>query len=358
MVARLGTLHRDVSVSTGDIGACFPTVVWHAEQPLLRTAPAPLYLLSKLVRESGYKVVVTGEGADEVLAGYDIYREAAVRRFWARDPTSSRREEIVARLYPWMVRNPAQAPAFAKAFFGRDLDLADPGLSHRPRWNSTRQVRLMLEPALRERVEGIDVAGELLARLPPEHSRWPDLARDQWLEMTTLLAGYILAAQGDRMLMANSVEGRFPFLDCELVAFANRLPARHKLLALDEKHLLKVACGDLLPDSIRTRPKQPYRAPDAGSFFADGRALDWVDDLTSEARLRRAGVFNATAVERFVSKCRKTGGRQMSNTDNMRLVAVLSTMLLHDQFIEGDGRGAASERPPEPVTEIDRVAAS
>jgi asparagine synthase (glutamine-hydrolysing) len=358
MVARLGTVHRDVRVTTDDIGACFPTVVWHAEQPLLRTAPAPLYLLSKLVRESGYKVVVTGEGADEVLAGYDIYREAAVRRFWARDRSSTRREDIVKRLYPWMVRNPAQAPAFAKAFFGMDLDLADPGLSHRPRWNSTRQVRLMLEPSLRERLDGVDVAGELLARLPPEHSRWPDLGRDQWLEMTTLLAGYILAAQGDRMLMANSVEGRFPFLDWELVTFANNLPARHKLLALDEKHLLKVACGDLLPESIRTRPKQPYRAPDAASFFSGGRALDWVEDLTSEARIVRAGIFNATAVDRLVAKCRKVGGRQMSNTDNMRLVAVLSTMLLHDQYIEGDGRGTASERPPEPVTEIDRVAAA
>jgi asparagine synthase (glutamine-hydrolysing) len=358
MVARLGTVHRDVSVSTADIGACFPKVVWHAEQPLLRTAPAPLYLLSKLVRENGYKVVVTGEGADEVLAGYDIYREAAVRRFWARDRSSTRRADIVQRLYPWMVRNPAQAPAFAKAFFGMDLDLADPGLSHRPRWNSTRQVRLMLDPALRDQVEGIDVAAQLLDRLPPEHVRWADLARDQWLEMTTLLAGYILAAQGDRMLMANSVEGRFPFLDWELVGFANRLPARHKLLGLDEKHLLKVACGDLLPESIRTRPKQPYRAPDAASFFVDGRPLEWVAELTSGERLARAGVFNATAVERLLGKCRKVEGRQMGNTDNMRLVAVLSTMLLHDQYVEGDGRGDASERPPEPVTEIDEARAA
>jgi asparagine synthase (glutamine-hydrolysing) len=159
------------------------------------------------------------------------------------------------------------------------------------------------------------------------------------------------------MLMANSVEGRFPFLDWELVSFANQLPARHKLLGLDEKHLLKVACGDLLPESIRTRPKQPYRAPDAASFFVDGRPLEWVAELTSNERIARAGVFNATAVERLVGKCRKVDGRQMSNTDNMRLVAVLSTMLLHEQFVEGDGRGDASERPPEPVTQLDQVEA-
>ncbi len=355
MVRRLGTHHHDVSVSTRDIGACFPTVCWHAERPLLRTAPAPLYLLSKLVRENGYKVVVTGEGADEVLAGYDIFREAALRRFWARDLDSTRRSTLVQKLYPWMVRNPAQAPAFARAFFGKDLDLADPGLSHRPRWNSTRQVRLMLDPDVRSEIDGIDVAGRLLDRLPSESSSWSNLGRDQWLEMTTLLGGYILSAQGDRMLMANSIEGRFPYLDCDLVDFANALPSRHKLLALDEKHLLKVACSDLLPRSIKHRPKQPYRAPDAASFFYEVNALDWVDDLTSTDRISRAGVFNPRAVEKLVAKCRRVGGLRMSNTDNMRIVAVLSTMLLHDQYIEGDGSGGFDDRPPEPITKIDHV---
>lgn len=355
MVARLGTHHRDVSVSTRDIGTCFPEVVWHAERPLLRTAPAPLYLLSKLVRDNGYKVVVTGEGADEVLAGYDIYREATVRRFWARDPDSQLRARIVERLYPWMVRNPAQAPAFARAFFGKDLSLDDPALSHRPRWGSTRQIRMMLAPEVKKELEELDVAGDLLAQLPEAHETWADLGRDQWLEMKTLLAGYILSAQGDRMMMANSVEGRFPFLDHELVDFANGLPARHKLLALDEKHLLKVAFDDLLPRSIKNRPKQPYRAPDAASFFFQVEALDWVEELLSTERVARAGVFNPKAVSALTAKCRRVGGLRMSNTDNMRIVAILSTMLLHQQFIEGDG-SAGDERPPaEPVTRIDRV---
>ena len=356
MVARLGTDHRDVSVSTRDIGACFPRVVWHAEQPLLRTAPAPLYLLSKLVRESGYKVVVTGEGADEVLAGYDIYREASVRRFWGRDPASTRRADIVQRLYPWMVRNPAQAPALARAFFGKDLDLADPGLSHRPRWGSTRQLRNLLSPDWREAVSAVPVSDELLARLPAEHTGWSGLCRDQWIEMVTLLAGYILSAQGDRMMMANSVEGRFPFLDRDVVGLANSMPARHKLLGLDEKHVLKVACGHLLPRAIRERPKQPYRAPDAASFFFQVNALDYMTELTSRSRIERAGIFSPAAVEPLVTKCRRVGGIRMSNTDNMRAVAVISTMLLHEQFIEGDGRGWSDEVPAEPVTVIDRVA--
>jgi asparagine synthase (glutamine-hydrolysing) len=355
MVARLGTIHRDVSVSTRDVGTCFPDVLWHAERPILRTAPAPLFLLSKLVRDSGYKVVVTGEGADEVLAGYDIFREAAVRRFWGRDAKSARRATVVSRLYPWMVRNPAQAPAFARAFFGKDLDLNDPGLSHRPRWNATKQLRLMLQPDLREAVNAMDVAGELLDQLPTTHQGWANLSRDQWLEMNTLLSGYILSAQGDRMLMAHSVEGRFPFLDCDFIEYANTLPARHKLMGLDEKHLLKVACQDLLPRSIRNRPKQPYRAPDAASFFFEVDALEWVDELTRPERLAEAGLFHPKGVERLLAKCRRVGGLKMSNTDNMRIVAILSAMLVDEHFIKGNGQGPSTEEPPGPVTELDQL---
>lgn len=349
MVGRLGADHRDVLVSHEDIGKVFPDVVWHAERPILRTAPAPLYLLSKLVRESGFKVVVTGEGADEIMAGYDIYREAKVRLFLARDPSSKKRAGIFLRLYPWMARTPSSAPAFARSFFGKGLDLSDPGISHRPRWDTTSAIRLLLDADLRAEMEKTDVAQNLLSRFPGSHWKWDTLCRAQWLEMVSLLSGYILSAQGDRMLMANSVEGRFPFLDCNFVDFANQLPARQKLLALDEKHLLKVAFGDLIPKSILERPKQPYRAPDAASFF-NVKGLDWVDALLSEDHLKKAGIFAPSAVVRFIDKCRRVKGLQMSNTDNMRMVAILSAMLVHHHYIEHDGRGSCDELPPEPVT--------
>ena len=118
MSAVLGTQHQDVMVSPSDIAAVFPEVIWHAESPILRAAPAPLFLLSKLVRDNGYKVVVTGEGADEVLAGYDIFREARVRLFWSRDPESAKRTRAAELLYPWMARSPGRTPAFARSFFG------------------------------------------------------------------------------------------------------------------------------------------------------------------------------------------------------------------------------------------------
>ena len=86
MARHFGTDHQVVEASHEDIGDVFPDVVWHCETPLLRTAPAPMFLLSRLVNRSGYKVVLTGEGADEFLAGYDIFKEAKIRAFWSRQP--------------------------------------------------------------------------------------------------------------------------------------------------------------------------------------------------------------------------------------------------------------------------------
>ncbi|SPD72968.1 Asparagine synthetase [uncultured Desulfobacterium sp.] len=352
MVKMLGAVHRDVIVTHEDIGNVFPDVIWHTERPILRTAPAPLFLLSKLVRESGYKVVVTGEGADEVLAGYDIFREAKVRLFLARDPGSKKRANIFLKLYPWMARNPGSAPAFARSFFGKGVDIHDPGISHRTRWDTSWAIRHLVNPELRSEMEQSKVADEFLLRLPDSHHNWDPLSRAQWLEMVSLLSGYILSAQGDRMLMANSVEGRFPFLDCNVVDFANHLPARHKLLGLDEKHLLKAAFRDLIPTSILNRPKQPYRAPDAASFFNVNR-LEWVEDLLSVDSLKRAGIFIPDQVVRLIDKARRIKGLKMSNTDNMRIVAVLSTMLTYHHYIANDGRGKSNETPAGPVTVVD-----
>ncbi len=355
MSARLGADHRSIAVSAADIGRVFPEVVWHAERPLLRSAPAPLYLLSRLVRESGFKVVVTGEGSDEVLAGYDIFREAKARQFLARDPSSPKRARIVELLYPWMQRSPAAAPAFARAFFARNLDTADPAVSHRPRWDSTEAVRSLMSEEIREAMRRIPIDSQLLARMPSEHTGWDPTCRAQWLEMTTLLAGYILSAQGDRMLMANSVEGRFPFLDREVVELANGMPAWHKLLALDEKHILKREFADLLPSSILERPKQPYRVPDAASFFF-GHRLEWLEEAIDPGVLKAAGLFLPEPVARLMEKCRRVRGEKMSNTDNMRVLAVVSTMLTHKAFIEGDGRGTHGSVPPRPQMVVDRLA--
>lgn len=353
MSALLGTQHQDIMVNASDIAAVFPEVIRHAESPILRAAPAPLFLLSKLVRENGYKVVVTGEGADEVLAGYDLFREARVRLFWSRDLGSAKRTRAAELLYPWMARSPGRTPAFARSFFGRRLDPDDPAFSHRPRWDSTSVIKSLLSQDMQEQIRRAD-AEDVVAAMPPESKDWDPLSRAQWLEMMTLLAGYILAAQGDRMLMANSVEGRFPFLDRDVVDFADALPARHKLFGLEEKYLLKRAFADLVPDDIILRPKQPYRAPDAGSFFMPDQAA-WFDEVMAEPTIAAAGVFEPSLVAGLLAKCRRTGGENMSNTDNMRLLTTISTQLTHEFFIVGDGRGTLEWALPDPSVAVDLI---
>lgn len=355
MSAALGTEHQDVVVSPADIVDVFPEVIRHTETPIVRAAPAPLYLLSKLVSENGYRVVVTGEGADEVLGGYDIFREARVRLFWSRDPESTKRMRALELLYPWMPRSPGKTPAFAQSFFGRNLNPDDVAVSHRPRWDSTASLKAMLSDDLRYQTSHGRAAQDIAAAMPANCEQWDPLSRAQWLEMTTLLPGYILASQGDRMLMANSVEGRFPFLDRDVVDFANQLPARHKLFGLEEKYLLKRAFADLLPKAIVRRPKQPYRAPDAASFFGP-HTSEWFAELTSKRAVEAAGVFEPNVVSGLFAKCAKSGGDRMSNTDNMRVSAIVSTQLTYDEFIANNHWDAGTRALSEPSVAVDLVA--
>ena len=333
VAARIGSDHREILVRSSDIAESFPAVVWHAERPLLRTAPAPLFLLSSLVRSEGIKVVLTGEGADEIFAGYDIFREGKVRRFWGRQPGSVLRPRLLDRLYPYLARSPVARQALAREFFGQDRDRwSTPGFSHQVRWRSAAALQRLFRPEVREQAAQVDVVARLIARLPAAFENWSSLAQDQHIEIQTLLSGYLLSSQGDRMLMAHSVEGRFPFLDTNVVEFANALPPSVKLRGLDEKHVLKRAASGLVPDDVLHRPKQPYRAPDA-SCFVGSKAPSWVEDLMQRSFVEAAGVFDPDSVERLWRKARSARGPTFSNSDNMAVVGVLSTGLLHEQFV-------------------------
>jgi len=355
MASRLGSEHHEVVVSRQDIARVFPDVIAHTERPILRTAPAPLFLLSKLVREAGIKVVLTGEGADEMFGGYDLFREGRVRRFWARQPASAWRPALLGRLYPYLARSPVAQQAMARQFFGRNLERwREPGFAHDTRWRTTGALARLLSPDIRAAVAGRDMVAEFLATLPADFRSWTFLAQDQYIEIRTLLSGYLLSSQGDRMLMAHSVEGRFPFLDRNVIELANSLPPSYKLCGLDEKHVLKKASAGLVAPEILQRTKQPYRAPDALSFVGPG-APAWIADVMNEAALADVGVFDARVAGQLYAKCTARGAAvQFSNADNMALVGVLSTQLLHDALI----RGHAWQSLPEiPVRVIDHLPA-
>ena len=319
----LGTRHNVIHCTYEQIGQVFPQVIWHAEVPLLRTAPAPMFLLSGLVRGKNFKVVLTGEGADETLAGYDIFKEMRLRRFWARQPDSEIRPLLLRRIYRDIANLSDGQMNYLKVFFRQGLTETDsPYYSHLIRWNNTsRLTRFFREPP--------QPLTHPEQPLLPAFSRWTPLAQAQYLEINTFLSPYLLSSQGDRMAMGNSVEGRYPFLDYRMVQFTANLPDSLKLRGLTEKYLLKQLGAKYLPEQIWQRGKKPYRAPIRQAFFA--RPSDYLTDLLAEKNLAETGYFNPAAVAALMGKAARH--ETLSEVDSMAVAGIISTQLLHQLFV-------------------------
>ncbi|HBZ57450.1 MAG TPA: asparagine synthase (glutamine-hydrolyzing), partial [Syntrophobacteraceae bacterium] len=249
MVQWIKTQHTSLTAENANIGESFAEVLWHCEKPLLRTGPVPLFLLSRVVRDSGLKVVLTGEGADEVFAGYNIFRETKVRAFWARRPESRLRPLLLGKLYPYVFRD-KRLRATLQSFFGCGLnEVGDPFFSHRIRWENTRKARVFFSGDLERESQKSDVWGEIYRSLPGGFGDWDPLSKAQYLEMTIFLSNYLLSSQGDRVAMAHSVEIRLPYLDYRLIEFMGRVPPKWKMPGLNEKFLLKKTFKGDLPKS-------------------------------------------------------------------------------------------------------------
>ena len=221
-------------------------------------------------------------------------------------------------------------------FFGFKLEeTGNPFYSHLLRWNNSNHIKKHFSDEVKQLVNSYDLLAELKNHLPAGFNDWTPLARAQWLETTIFMSGYLLSSQGDRMAMANSVEGRYPFLDYRVIEFCSGLPDRLKLNGLNEKYLLKKSMNGRIPDSIIRRPKQPYRAPISSVFLAKDRP-EYVDAMLSESFFRKAGIFNHDSISAVLSKIVKTG--TASEVDNMVLTAVISTHLLYHQFIENQNQ--------------------
>jgi asparagine synthase (glutamine-hydrolysing) len=344
MVDFLQTDHHAIRCTYASIGQAFPDVVRHTETPILRTAPTPLYLLSSLVRENNYKVVLTGEGADEILGGYDIFKEAKVRAFIAARPDSSCRPFLLKRLYPYLALSPSKSAEYARRFFDTGAETDDIFYSHRPRWKTTSGTHVFL----RDDLSTGPTATEKLTTLWQDRLSGMDyFSRAQFLESRLLMGNYLLCSQGDRMAMAHSVEGRYPFLDHRVVEFACTIPPHLRMKALNEKNILKKGMADLLPPGIVQRKKQPYMAPDILSFFGDSTP-EYVDQYLSEQKLKESGLFKPAAVQKLLKKCQKKS--RQGFRENMAFIGILSTQIIYDQFVDN-----FSCNPPEKLKNVQVV---
>ena len=346
-VSFLGIRHHGCLATNRAIGESLPEVVRHCEKPILRTAPAPLFLLSDRVRRNRIKVVLTGEGADEVFGGYNIFRETKVRAFWAKFPESSVRPRLVRKLYPYLFQN-ARHPAFLAAFFGRDLeDTRNPFYSHLIRWRNSSRNRQFFSGEVQSQIAGYDAVEDLRLRLPEDFFKLDVFSRAQYLETLLFMSNYLLSSQGDRMAMAHSVEIRLPFLDHRLWEFMGRVPPRRKMPGLDEKHILKRCFSQDLPRSILGRSKHPYRAPNRQSLL-DPAVAERTLELLSEGPIRRAGMFDPLKVRKILQKVSEAS--ELNEVDDMALVGIVSSQLLHRAMVENFTR-APDEDGDRPVVD-------
>jgi len=345
LIRFLSTDNRQVVISNAEIRSHFAETIWHCEKPVLRTSPVPMFMLSRLVRSEGYKVVLSGEGADEILGGYNIFKEAKIRDYWGREAGSARRPLLLERLYPYVFSNPARGRSFLRDFFAvRPEQLKDPFFSHTVRWGGGRKNLGFFSDQVLAELSGYDPMRELEEQLPGGFAGCDLLSRAQVLEMEIFLANFLLSSQGDRVGMAHSIEMRHPFLDYRVIDFAFRLPAKWKIRGLNEKYLLKQAFKGMIPESIASRAKQPYRAPIRELFYPEAPA-DYVDELLSERSLKESGYFNASKVSRLYAKFRASRSDFSSEFQNMALIGALSTQLLHQQFLAAPFRCTRHVRP-------------
>jgi asparagine synthase (glutamine-hydrolysing) len=346
VAAHCCTRHKTVVCREADIEDWFERVVWSAETPLFRTAPAPFGLLAEHVREDALEVILSGEGSDEILLGYDLFREVKIRRFCRRQPQSKARPQLFKKLYAYLPQfsNPRFANLAIESFH-QFLQSDSPFYSHLIRWANSTANKVYYSAGVASDLAGYDAQQELRASLPEAYFAADDIDRAQYLEVATLLRGYLLSSQGDRMSMSSSVEGRFPFLDHELVAFASRLPRSFKLSGLRDKRILRESMRGLLPAEIVSRPKFAYQAPEIRAFLPRGAQHGRLkDEYLSDEAIRASGLFDPALVGSLLQKIEQSGQARLGSRDNMAFVQMLSAQIFHRAFITTDVRQLAEAR--------------
>lgn len=329
MAARLNVSHNEIMINYGSISDNFLDAVYHTEQPMFRTAPVPLYLLSKEVMDKRVKVVLTGEGADEILFGYDSFKEVKLLQTWRREPNKDKIDLILRDLYPHLKnysdpKHIGMMRMFYEDFLG---DFDNELVSLNIRTNNNMAIERFFKKDYGISFNKDRLIEKVKNVLPGNYSAWSLLQKNQFIEMRTLLSGYLLSSQGDRMSLAHGIEGRYPFLDHRLIELLFSYPDEFKLNGSIQKFLLKECYQDAIPKSIIERPKRPYMAPDFKSFFENGKLKERAGYFLSEAVIKEYGIFEERAVRRFLDKYQREIPQTIGYRDNMIITFLLSAQM-------------------------------
>ncbi|WP_167957203.1 asparagine synthase (glutamine-hydrolyzing) [Anaerosporobacter faecicola] len=328
IVKDIGSNHHSITCYNQDLARMYPNMVKHAETILFKCAPIPLQVLSSLVKENTIKTVLSGEGADELFWGYHIFRELKLRLLWAKDPES----DTIPSLYRNNFLDEKSYEQF-KAFQRKHLKQNNNVFySHLTRWETNKSVTEFLSCEHLETLTSLSYTDRLYEVLPKEYKSFNPYERAQCLEMITLLNGYLLSSQGDRMLMSNSVEGRFPYLDKKIMDFANSLPEKYKCNGFKDKYILREAFKDIIPDKIYQRDKYAYRAPGFKIFYQGNKIEDYVHEMMSEHVTKEVGIFDPMKVKVLHEKGLKKKFETVTDVEDMAINCIISTHLLYDMY--------------------------
>ncbi len=323
----LGSKLTTVSFGSPEIASMYPELVLAAEGPVMDTSCATLMRLASVVHEQGYKVALTGEGADEALAGYVWYKTQAFRE---------RISDRIGHGLPRMVRRLLLASVGG-------------GSDHRAPMRATNGVRtaqqdmyeligqarpILYTPAMWERLDGHNPYDDL--SIPTTRmDKWHPMNQSLYVGYKVMLAGLLMISKGDRISMHSSVETRYPFLDDDVIQFCSEIAPEYKLRGRTEKWILRQVAARTLPKPIANRPKTMFRSKFAQTFFGPGHP-EWVDQLITAESLRKTGYFDAEMVRRERMKQlalpRITARRFVMD---IALTCVVATQLWHHLFFGG-----------------------
>lgn len=328
----------NVPVHCGDsMAQKLDRMVWHTELPLQFPLALPMIDLAAAARGAGFPVVLTGEGADEILGGYDCFRGDKMRRILDRPGVRFLRPSLYKQLYKWLKMPYGAVEAILENQREVDHVTSSFGGVYPPWfdvWTTLGVDRNRLIGREARLVRDVhDAPSELRGLLPPDFSSYHPLDAGIVFEQRTRLPSWILLI-GDRASMAEGVEARVPFLDLDIVEFVASLPPSHKMRGLKEKAILRRATRSVMPRPVNRRQKRPFYTPIRDWFFSGDRP-DFVEEELSVESLERTGLFDPALVHSCLDDIQNVNPRSLlSNSLEWTLFLVLQTQMLHRMFVD------------------------
>jgi len=302
------SIHKEIIFDWSEIAERLQQMIYHCECPVRESYNTCSMALSAAAKNAGVKVILTGEGADELFAGYVGYRFDSFRDRESKsyDLETALEDELRERLW------------------------GDKDFFYEKDHHALREVKQALYSAgVNELYREFDCLNHGLVNKERLRGRHPVHQRS-YLDFKLRLSDHLISDHGDRMTLANSVEGRYPFLDIDLVEFSTRIPPELKLHNYIEKYVLKRVAEDLLPREIVKREKFGFHAP--GSPYLLQHGVEWVNDLVSHDRIRRQGYFNPDVIDRLRAEYTQRGFKLNLPFEDDLLIVVLTFSIFLDTF--------------------------